>query len=355
MAGSPSADFFHRPLSKRGIVIATFCVLGICALLITGAAPTSDDKPQTATAAKSSSDVQVQKPVENREPPLADVTLHPYDLLKDPFSYKNRAVTLNFMERPVLYNGALVQYANIGSADPRMAANYGLLGLRSNRMLSPSLALYDILGVNANHQSGSELLGQLAVVLPDNRGTLEMSRYWEVEPLGVLDGTNGFGAAIQIPQVRFWQYTDERNQSFNDSNDRNDPFDLLRQDALLDQQRLQIQLQGKQPSLELLMAIGKLDSQIKSLLIQRAINALNRDFQVLMPDTNQASNWDFNITEKSPDCDDRCFTFHYLPQGLGCDVIVRFAKDPAQDKPWLAGEDACFKPRTMPQQSFARD
>lgn len=31
-----------------------------------------------------------------------------------------------------------------------------------------------------------------------------------MEPLGVVDGTNGFGAQIQVPQVRFWRSTDER-------------------------------------------------------------------------------------------------------------------------------------------------
>ena len=32
------------------------------------------------------------------------------------------------------------------------------------------------------------------------------TRDWEVEPIGTLDGTNVYGAAVQIPAVRFWSY-----------------------------------------------------------------------------------------------------------------------------------------------------
>jgi len=50
------------------------------------------------------------------------------------------------------------------------------------------------------------MLGQLVVVLPPGRRDLDFGRYWEVEPLGVIEGTNGFGTPIQVPEVRFWRY-----------------------------------------------------------------------------------------------------------------------------------------------------
>jgi hypothetical protein len=157
--------------------------------------------------------VQPSAATKPQEPPLANLTLHAYDLLKNPFGHQNQIVALNVIERPVMYNNSVIQYADIGGADPRVATQLGLTGVRLNRMLPENIALYDIVGLNANYNSDSQVLGQLVVVLPMGKTELELGRYWDVEPLGVVDGTNGFGANIQVPRVRFWRYTDERSRT----------------------------------------------------------------------------------------------------------------------------------------------
>lgn len=151
-------------------------------------------------------------PVQARpvEPPLANVTVHAYSLLKDPYSHRGQMVTLNVAERPLMYEGSAIRYVDIGGGDPRMGIELGMMGLRLNRMMSEDVALYDILGMDADGNSTSRMLGQLVVVLPAGRRDLDFGRYWEVEPLGVVEGTNGFGAPIQVPEVRFWRYADER-------------------------------------------------------------------------------------------------------------------------------------------------
>ena len=179
-----------------------FGILAI-AVVFAGVTAESDQSAQAPPSAAT-------KPL---EPPLANVTLRAYDLLKNPFGYRNHIIALSVTERPVMYDNSVIQYADIGGADPRVASQMGLTGVRLNRMLFENIALYDIDGLNANYNSDSQVLGQLVVVLPVGRTELEMGRYWDVEPLGVVDGTNGFGAEIQVPQVRFWRYTDERSRS----------------------------------------------------------------------------------------------------------------------------------------------
>ncbi len=65
-----------------------------------------------------------------------NVTLHAYELFKDPYSYKNQAIVLDVKERPVLYNGSVINYAGV---DPQVGTQFGLMGLRPNRMISEVL------------------------------------------------------------------------------------------------------------------------------------------------------------------------------------------------------------------------
>jgi len=108
-----------------------------------------------------------------------------------------------------MYNGSLLQYR--GGVDPQIAERVGLTGLRFNRMIDENVALYDVMAMNASSHSGdSEMLGQIAVVVPQSRRALELWHDWEVEPLGVLEGTNYVGAKVEVPAVRFWRYAEER-------------------------------------------------------------------------------------------------------------------------------------------------
>ncbi|MGO8718370.1 MAG: hypothetical protein ACLQMO_04025 [Acidobacteriaceae bacterium] len=129
--------------------------------------------------------------------------LHPYDVLRNPFRDKGQMVTLNVLAFPILAEGMLEEYQ---SYDPRIAAQAGIKGLRFNRMLSENVALFDILALDSPDYQEPEMMGQLAVLIKSGDQPPDDTRSWKVEPLGVVDGTNGFGGAIQIPAVRFWGY-----------------------------------------------------------------------------------------------------------------------------------------------------
>lgn len=129
--------------------------------------------------------------------------MHPYDLLKNPYQSRRRLIALNLNSLPVLYNGAVIQYS--GPMDPTMGARLGLMALRLERMADENVALYNIMGIEAGGSTG-QMLGQMAVVLPEGVSELKFDRAWMVEPLDPLKGTNYLGAEIQIPSVRFWRY-----------------------------------------------------------------------------------------------------------------------------------------------------
>jgi hypothetical protein len=203
----PAATGKGMSRPTKTILVVAAIVVAVVAIGITSSNTTSDTQKGASPAHVASGTD------EKREPASANVTLRPYELVQNPYEYRNRMVVLTMMERPVLYNGSVVQYADIGGADPRVAGQMGLMALRLNRMMSQGAALYDVLGIDATSNSQSEMLGRLLVILPDGRSQLELWRYWEVEPLGAVKGTNGFGAQIQVPEVRFWRYTDERYQT----------------------------------------------------------------------------------------------------------------------------------------------
>ena len=138
------------------------------------------------------------------------LTLHPYDLLKNPYQAKEKLVLLDLNSRPVLYDGAVIQYS--GPVNPAIGARFGLMALRLDRMADENVALYNIMGIEAGESDG-DTLGQLAVVLPEGTTELRLDRNWMVEPLGPLKGTNYVGADIQIPAVRFWRYVGNGGES----------------------------------------------------------------------------------------------------------------------------------------------
>jgi hypothetical protein len=143
-------------------------------------------------------------------PQVSGITLHPYDLLKNPYQAKERLVQLELNSRPVLYGGAVIQYS--GPVNPAIGARFGLMALRLDRMADENVALYNIMGIEAGASDGDSL-GQLAVVLPEGTTELRLDRNWMVEPLGPLKGTNYVGADIQIPAVRFWRYAGNGDES----------------------------------------------------------------------------------------------------------------------------------------------
>ncbi len=200
-----------------GLVVLASIILGIM-LMVRGSG--SPNKGSTADAsggspvASSSQTAQTgAKPLEPPQPqmpPLSGLTLHPYDLLKNPYQAKEKLVLLDLNSRPVIYDGAVIQYS--GPVNPTIGARFGLMALRLDRMADENVALYNVMGIAAG-EGDDQMLGQLAVVLPDGTTELRLDRNWMVEPLGPLKGTNYVGADIQIPSVRFWRYAGEPDGS----------------------------------------------------------------------------------------------------------------------------------------------
>ncbi len=142
-------------------------------------------------------------------PRVDEGSLHPYDILRNPYAHKNHIISMDVASWPILYNSQLMQYTGASNA---AGVRLGYSGIRLNRMLSENTALYDVMGASAVGGPELELLGQLAVQGP-SVSELNIQKFWDVEPLGIMEGTNGFGAQIQVPQVKFWRYTDERYQT----------------------------------------------------------------------------------------------------------------------------------------------
>jgi len=173
----------------------------------------SDSNTSGASSAASSSNAGASPspvPLKPQAPPPSGLTLHPYDLLKNPYQAKEKLVLLDLNSRPVLYDGAVIQYS--GPVNPAIGARFGLMALRLDRMADENVALYNIMGIEAGESDG-DTLGQLAVVLPEGTTELRLDRNWMVEPLGPLKGTNYVGADIQIPAVRFWRYVGNGGES----------------------------------------------------------------------------------------------------------------------------------------------
>ena len=91
-------------------------------------------------------------PLKPQAPPPSGLTLHPYDLLKNPYQAKEKIVLLDLNSRPVLYDGAVIQYS--GPVNPTIGARFGLMALRLDRMADENVALYNIMGIEAGESDG---------------------------------------------------------------------------------------------------------------------------------------------------------------------------------------------------------
>lgn len=192
-----------------GLFLFAAAVVVIIFIVVFAASPNKDhalsSSATSPVANTPDSDLAAPSPAvpKLQAPPTSGLTLHPYDLLKNPYQSRGKLIALNLNSLPVLYNGAVIQYS--GPMDPRMGTRLGLMALRLERMADENVALYNIMGIEAGSSSG-QTLGQMAVELPEGTTDLKFERAWMVEPLEPLKGTNYLGAAIQIPSVRFWRY-----------------------------------------------------------------------------------------------------------------------------------------------------
>jgi hypothetical protein len=199
--------------AAAGLVVLAVIILGLI-LMVRNSGPSNDvstsnssgGPPDASTSKTAPTAAEPAAPPKPQMPPASGITLHPYDLLKNPYQAKEKLVLLDLNSRPVLYDGAVIQYS--GPVNPTIGARFGLMALRLDRMADENVALYNIMGIEAGASDGGTL-GQLAVALPEGTTELRLDRNWMVEPLGPLKGTNYVGADIQIPAVRFWRYVGE--------------------------------------------------------------------------------------------------------------------------------------------------
>ena len=134
-------------------------------------------------------------------------TIAAYQLLKNPFLYKNNKVILDPKQMPDLWED--------GSINKILP----ITGVQFNRMITEDVAIYD---VEAKAYYGSsiysynyETIGQLLVnfsEVPNTTpldGPLSLSKLWLVKPLGVADGYNAFGGNITVPKIKFLGYVSD--------------------------------------------------------------------------------------------------------------------------------------------------
>jgi len=129
-------------------------------------------------------------------------SIHPYDLVQNPFAYRGRIVQLDVGSWPYVLNGQVYRWV------PMVDVTWA--GIQFRRMLTENEALYDVRGLDLRDAaSGLTTLGQLIVLVPNASSRPHPGRIWLVRPLGVETGTNYFGAGIQVPKLQFLKYADE--------------------------------------------------------------------------------------------------------------------------------------------------
>lgn len=154
------------------------------------------------------SEAPIQSPKADKNqapiPTRVDVLLHPYDLVQDPFTYKGKQVHLDVWSQPVFLNGRIFNYLRLNEN----SALQGSTGLRLLKRLSEDQWLYDISGLDADAGYSATSPGQLVVAVPEEQPKpLALDRDWEIEPLGLVQGTNAFGGTVSVPLVRFLGYS----------------------------------------------------------------------------------------------------------------------------------------------------
>jgi hypothetical protein len=130
------------------------------------------------------------------------VAITPWQLIHNPFALSRKVALLHYRMFPILYNGTLLDYTACN--DVRFCTVTNTLGIRFDRMIAPDKGMYDVMGEESRSGVGPGSEGQIIVELAE-RGEpppLTLSE-WLVMPVDPTQGTNGFGAPVSIPTVRF--------------------------------------------------------------------------------------------------------------------------------------------------------
>jgi DNA-directed RNA polymerase subunit RPC12/RpoP len=151
----------------------------------TPAGTTQADGPNTQAAAP--------VPPPEVEPVFSGITVTPYQIMKNPFIDQGKLLKLDIGNLPIIADGGLMQYVH----------QSGRIGLILDRAMSPNQALYEIVGIDAVGNGNLAEFGQLVVDYPDQGESPAMDHYWFVMTEQPTQGTNGFGAPISVPTIKF--------------------------------------------------------------------------------------------------------------------------------------------------------
>ena len=127
-------------------------------------------------------------------------TIAPYELIKNPFLFKNKKIILN----------PITHFITVNQLVPSM---------RFKKMLDEKEAIYEVYDREYSYHTYPEYMGEILVVFPDapntreSDGPLSYHSMWEVEPLGQIEGTNAFGGTISKPAIKFLGYVSETKPS----------------------------------------------------------------------------------------------------------------------------------------------
>ncbi len=151
---------------------------------------------------------------EEPTPPHSGESVTAYMLFKNPYQERGKLVDLDPRVWPLLFGGRVQTYSVNG---PR-SRQLGYSGIVFSRMIDEDVALFDIQYMDAEGSGGPGLstAGRLAVMVPPTERTPSTDEIWIAEPMGVMEGTNGFGAPIKIPLIKFFGY--KRNQPVGKDN-----------------------------------------------------------------------------------------------------------------------------------------
>lgn len=190
-----------------------------------GSIPTGGEFSQRARASPAIH--ASSEPEREGQTPEEDICVLPLAILQNPFLHRGRIITLD------------AKPTNI----PQPGGNFSWEEVRFSRVISEDTVLFDVFKLDWSiHKSSYDIpygnspytygqlgmpnfmvpkyvdleraesfMGQIAFkVSSPQEVRFSHETYWRIEPLGVMEGTNGMGAPIQVPLVRFIGYRADR-------------------------------------------------------------------------------------------------------------------------------------------------
>ena len=199
-------------MQRRSIIVCLSVVtISFIVYLLASHSSPSNSPSSLGTSVQTTLPTTVPPVAVHRDIHVEDITIHPYDLVKNSFLNKGHVVRLDVGSYPFLLDGNFLDYRSYDGAPGTVGDQF--VGVRFEKMLDPETALFEVLGYqqggdlsNDSSYGGMGRLGQLVVLIPSASPPLDSQVLWNVEPLGIFEGSNAFGASVSAPLVRFCGY-----------------------------------------------------------------------------------------------------------------------------------------------------